>query len=82
MSLKEQLDAKRSEFEGAAPPEAVTVMHGATEDLRGSGIMNDVLKVGDRAPDFELNNADGRAVRLQEVRAAGATVLGFYRGRW
>ena len=82
MSLKEQLDAKRGEFEGAAPPEAVAVMHRATEDLRGGGIMNEVLKVGDRAPDFALNNADGKPVHLQEVIAAGATVIGFYRGRW
>ena len=82
MSLKEHLDAKRSEFEGAAPPEAVSVMHRATEDLRESGIMNDVLKVGDRAPDFVLNNADGKPIRLQELITAGPTVIGFYRGRW
>jgi hypothetical protein len=82
MSLKEQLVAKRREFEGAAPPEAVTVMHRATEDLRRSGIMNDILKVGDRAPDFELNDAEGKPVRLQERIAAGPMVIGFYRGRW
>ena len=33
-------------------------MHRATDDLRNSGKMQDVLKSGDTAPDFELKNGD------------------------
>jgi hypothetical protein len=29
-------------------------MHRATEELRSSGIMDNILKAGDRAPDFIL----------------------------
>jgi len=39
------------------------------------------VKVGDKAPDFVLPSADGKAVRLSEY--AGHNVLiDFYRGYW
>jgi peroxiredoxin len=40
------------------------------------------LAGGDRAPDFELQNAAGRAVRLSELLTRGPVVLTFYRGAW
>lgn len=82
MSLQEKLDAKRKEFESSAPKEALSIMHRATEDLRNSGIMNRALKVGDTAPDFTLNNANGEQIHLKEVLSDAPAVLGFYRGRW
>jgi peroxiredoxin len=51
-------------------------------DLRASGIMNRIAKVGRRAPDFRLPNAAGRPVSLADLRGRGAVVLSFYRGRW
>jgi hypothetical protein len=40
------------------------------------------LKVGQRAPDFRLTNADGAQVTLSELRQQGAVLLIFYRGYW
>ena len=57
-------------------------MERSIEDLRASGIMNRVARVGQTAPDFSLPNADGRSVSLGELRARGPVVLSFYRGRW
>jgi len=54
MSLQDKLDNRRKEFESSAPPEKLAIMHRATNDLRHSGIMEQVLKAGDRAPDFAL----------------------------
>jgi hypothetical protein len=39
-------------------------------------------KVGDKAPDFALPNADGKAVSLAGYTSRGAVVVIFYRGYW
>jgi peroxiredoxin len=49
---------------------------------RDSGILEQTVKVGDRAPDFSLTNADGQEFRLQELLSEGPIVLSFYRGKW
>ncbi len=36
------------------------------------------LKVGDRAPDFELTDTEGQAVRLSDFRGKKNVVLAFY----
>ena len=36
------------------------------------------LKVGDRAPDFELTDTEGRIVRLSDFRGKKNVVLAFY----
>jgi len=82
MSLQKKLSAMKKGFEAQAPIEAVEIMHRATDDLRDSGILEQTVKVGDRAPDFSLTNADGQEFRLQELLSEGPVVLSFYRGKW
>jgi hypothetical protein len=82
MSLKEQLDALRAKAEVKIPPEKIAVMHRATEDLRRSGIMDRVLKVGAKALAFDLANHDGRRVSSAELLARGPMILSFFRGSW
>ena len=82
MSLKEKLDAIR---EGAAkmiPPAAFATMQRATEDLRRSGILDGVIKVGDRLPAFALANARGQRVASADLLAQGPLVLSIFRGHW
>ena len=40
------------------------------------------VKVGDRTPDFSLENMDGRVISLSEFRWKKNVVLVFYRGHW
>jgi cytochrome oxidase Cu insertion factor (SCO1/SenC/PrrC family) len=40
------------------------------------------IKVGDMAPDFTLENADGKAISLSDYRGKKSVVLVFYRGYW
>jgi cytochrome oxidase Cu insertion factor (SCO1/SenC/PrrC family) len=40
------------------------------------------VKVGTTAPDFTLENQDGKAVTLSEFRGKKTVVLVFYRGYW
>jgi AhpC/TSA family protein len=82
MSLEEKLAAIREMAKTRQPPEVRAVMHQATEDLRASGIMDRVVKVGAIAPDFTLPDVAGQPVSLAALRARGPVVLSFYRGRW
>ncbi len=82
MKLQEKLDAYKKGFLKKVPADALSIMKQATEDLRNSGIMDQTVKVGQKAPDFELKNVDGKNVVLSELLKKGAVVLGFYRGRW
>ena len=82
MALQEQLDAMREMSRTRIPPEARAVMERGIEDLRASGIMNRVARVGQPAPDFTLPNAGGQPVSLKGLLARGPVVLSFYRGRW
>ena len=82
MSLAEKLDALREAGGKRIPEEKRVVMRRATEDLRQSGILDGVAKVGDRLPAFALNNADGEPVRSSDLLARGAVVLTVFRGAW
>lgn len=82
MSLQDKLDETKKNFEATAPPEAIAVMHRATDTLLQSGIMDRVLDVGDIAPEFLLNDQDGHSVGSDELLANGPLVVSFYRGVW
>ena len=40
------------------------------------------VKVGESAPDFELENFDGSILRLRDELNNGAVLLDIYRGHW
>jgi cytochrome oxidase Cu insertion factor (SCO1/SenC/PrrC family) len=40
------------------------------------------IKVGEAAPDFTLENLDGRKISLSDFRNKKNVVLVFYRGQW
>lgn len=40
------------------------------------------VKVGESAPDFTLEDADGKKISLSDFRGKKNVVLVFYRGRW
>jgi hypothetical protein len=82
MSLKDKLDKLKESFKTRAPQEAQEIMHRATEDLKNSGIMDHVVKIGDKAPGFTLNDTQGREVSLSTLLGDGPVVLTFYRGIW
>ena len=82
MSLQEKLDVYKAGMVAKAPKVALDIMHRATEDLRNSAIMEGVVKIGDPAPQFELQNAAGALTRLKDLLSGGPLVLSFYRGKW
>ena len=54
MSLKNKLDKRKENFKAKAPQDAQEIMHRATEDLKNSGIMDHVVKIGDKTLNFIL----------------------------
>jgi cytochrome oxidase Cu insertion factor (SCO1/SenC/PrrC family) len=40
------------------------------------------IQVGQPAPDFTLENVDGRQISLSDYRGQQSVVLVFYRGQW
>ena len=82
MLLQEKLDTMREASKARMPPEVRAVMLRSVDDLRASGIMSRIARVGQTAPDFALPDVVGRTVNLAELRARGPVVLSFYRGRW
>jgi len=82
MSLSEKLTAIREGAKGKIPPDKLAVMHRATDDLRASGILQRVVKVGDKFPPFELSNARGALVASRDLLGLGAVVLTIFRGHW
>ena len=82
MTLQEKLSSRKSRFEASAPPEVLSVMHRATEELRNSGIMDAILKAGDKAPAYRLPNAKGEEVSSKDLLSKSLLVISFYRGKW
>ena len=82
MNLQEKLKKHKIKFEEKAKPEILEVMGRAKKNLRNSGILDRVLKVGDKAPEFELENTAGEMIRSKDILSDRLMVLTFYRGTW
>jgi hypothetical protein len=82
MSLEEKLAATRAASAARIPPDRAAIMERATEDLRRSGMLDRIVKVGSPAPAFELAGHDGRRIASAELLAGGPMVVSFFRGSW
>ena len=87
MSLQEKLDAFKANFEAGGPPfHAPAAVHEpmrrATAELIASGAAARALKVGDKAPSFELDDAESGRLSSTSLLEKGPLVVTFYRGFW
>ena len=82
MTLREELAAFAASMPTRVPPERMTAMQRATNELIASGIAERARKAGEPAPDFTLTDALGRRTALAALLARGPVVLTFYRGGW
>ena len=77
MLQKGASDKKAEKFSAAEKKLMQDSMAQAKKDLPEPG-----LKVGDKAPDFTLEDAFGKKVSLASVLQKGPVILVFYRGAW
>ena len=87
MSLQNQLDAFRQQFELGGPPfnvprTVIETVHRGIKELISSGQADRVTKVGAHAPGFALKDFDGQVVKSAELLKRGPLVVTFYRGAW
>jgi peroxiredoxin len=87
MALQDRLDALKADFESGRFPlkptkEVLDIMHRATAELIASAQAQRAKKAGDVAPEFTLDDPDGKPVSSRELLAQGPLVLSFYRGVW
>ncbi|MFD2916287.1 peroxiredoxin-like family protein [Psychroserpens luteus] len=79
--LKEQTDAK-IEAGRLAKPEFMKgvddIINKAKTFLEGSN----AIKIGQKAPNFELPNPKGQLISLETLLSTGPVVVTFYRGDW
>jgi peroxiredoxin len=87
MTLQSKLDAFKTNFESGGPPfNAPAEIHGimgrATAELILSGAALRALKAGDKAPAFELEEANSGRISSASLLEKGPLVVTFYRGFW
>jgi peroxiredoxin len=82
MTLNDQLDSLTAKLRAMVPAERLAVVDLAAAHLSYSGLADRALKIGDRAPSFELPDGDGILWRSDDLLRSGPLVIVFYRGRW
>ena len=64
------------------PPETQAIHARAIAELKKRNLAQNILPLGAKAPEFELQDHDGRNLSSSDLLAKGRLVLCFIRGRW
>lgn len=64
------------------PAETQRIHAQAVAELKQRNLAANILPVGAKAPEFEVQDHDGKLVRSSDLLAKGRLVLCFIRGRW
>jgi peroxiredoxin len=80
--LQDQLDDITANTRHLVQADRLAIGERAVEELFATGIEERILPVGAMAPEFALNDANGKLVRSSDLLALGPLVVKFFRGRW
>ncbi len=81
-TLQQQVEDFKAQMAGRVPAEVAAGIEKHIADLVASGIVEQSLKEGAKAPDFTLPDVLGKQVTLSELLQQGPVVVTFYRGEW
>ncbi len=81
-TLQQQIETLQAQLAEQLPAEVLAELSKSITTLVQTGIAHQSVKVGERAPDFTLPDAEGSPVTLSELLKHGPVVLTFYRGEW
>jgi peroxiredoxin len=80
--LREILAERKELIAKYVPAETQAVHTRAIAELKHQHLAENILPVGTRIPQFQLQDHDGRSVSSSDLLAKGRLVLCFIRGRW
>lgn len=80
--LQDQLDEITANTRTLVQPERLAINERAVEELFATGIEQNILPAGAKAPEFALTDATGRTIKSSDLLALGPVILNFFRGRW
>ena len=81
-SLKSKLEERKLNFTLNADENKKKIYKEGLDSVEESGIVNSAKQVGDKAPNFTLNNTLGNPVSLSDYLKKGDVILTWYRGGW
>jgi len=81
-SLREIFAERKALIAKYVPAETQSVHTQVVSDLKARQLAANVLPVGAKAPQFELQDHDGKMISSSELLSKGRLVLCFIRGRW
>lgn len=81
-SLRDQLADRKAQITKYVQAEIQAVHSRVVADIDKQGIASRVLRAGDQAPEFTLEDHNGRPVVSTELLAQHRLVVCFIRGRW
>ena len=80
--LQQQIETFQAQLAAQLPAEVLATLSKSIATLVQSGIAQQSVRVGERAPDFVLPDVFGKQIALAELLKHGPVVLTFYRGEW
>ncbi len=80
--LREIFAERKEKIAMYVPPETQAVHARVIAELKQRKLAENSLAVGAKAPDFTLNDHNGKPVSLAELLSKGRLVVCFFRGRW
>ncbi len=81
-TLREQFAERKALVAKYVPPETQAIHAEVVAELKEKRLADGSLRVGAKAPAFELNDHDDKPVSSAELRRNGRLVMCFLRGRW
>jgi peroxiredoxin len=72
----------QNNFIPTVPEETIGLLMSELQTLIAKGLAEKSLNKGKSFPDFELPNADNKALTLNDLLTDGPLVISFYRGAW
>lgn len=77
-----ELEARKASFNQKADESVKKIYKEGLTAVENTGILENALNVGDKAPHFTLTNAVGEEISLENELKKGPVVLVWYRGGW
>lgn len=82
MSLSQELSSTYTQFLETAPKEVASAITDAVGNLKSTYDPAQAIQPGATFPQFQLSDATGKKVSLNDLLAKGAILVSFYRGEW